>query len=95
MWHFRNDERSFAADWFRPKSSFNPRNKGVIIETYPTCLEEILIDIKISSRRLSSFTKEEREALYNLKDDPNIIIKGAGKGSVAVVWVREDYLKEV
>ena len=34
MWHFGNDERSFAADRFRPKSSFNPRNKDVIIETY-------------------------------------------------------------
>ena len=27
MWHFRNDERSFVADRFRAKSSFNPRNK--------------------------------------------------------------------
>ena len=26
MWHFRNDEPPFAADKFRPKSSFNPRN---------------------------------------------------------------------
>ena len=34
MWHFGNDERSFVADRFRPKSSFNPRNKDVIIETY-------------------------------------------------------------
>ena len=33
MWHFRNDERSFVADRFRPKSSFNPRNKDAIIET--------------------------------------------------------------
>ena len=31
MWHFKNDERSFAADRFRYKSSFNPRNKDVII----------------------------------------------------------------
>ena len=28
MWHFRNDEQSFAAHRFRPKSSFNPRNEG-------------------------------------------------------------------
>ena len=28
MWHFRNDERPFAGDRFRPKSSFNPRKKG-------------------------------------------------------------------
>ena len=34
------------------------------------------------------------DALYSLKDDPTIIIKGADKGSVVVVWNREDYLKE-
>ena len=32
--------------------------------------------------------------MYSLKDDPSIIIKGAVKGSVVVVWNREDYLKE-
>ena len=49
MWHFRNDEQSFAAD--RPKSSFNPRNKDVIIETYLSCLEQRLLDIEIPSKR--------------------------------------------
>ena len=96
MWHFRFDERSFAADRFRPKSSFNPRNKDVIIETYLSCLEERLLDIEIPSKRFSNLTKEEREALYSLKDDPSIIVKGAGKDSfVVVVWDRENYLKEV
>ena len=33
------------------------------------------------------------DALYSLKNDNTIIIKGADKGSV-VVWDREDYLKE-
>ena len=94
MWHFRNDERSFAADRFRPKSSFNPRNKDVIIETYLSCLEERLLDIEIPSKRFNNLTKEEREALYSLKDDCSIIIKSADKGSVVVVWDREDYLKE-
>ena len=87
MWHFRNDERSFAADRFRPKSSFNPRNKDVIIETYLSCLEERLLDIEIPSKRFNNLTKEEWEVLYSLKDDPSIIIKGADKGSV---WDRED-----
>ena len=34
MWHFRNDERTLSTDKFRPKSSFNPRNKDTITETY-------------------------------------------------------------
>ena len=31
MWHFRNDERSFVPDRFRPKSSFNPRKKDYLL----------------------------------------------------------------
>ena len=94
IWHIRNDERSFVADRFIPKSSINPRNNDVIIETHLSWLEERLIDIEIPSKIFNNLTKEEREALYRLKDDPSIIIKGADKGSVVAVWDREDYLKE-
>ena len=72
----------------------NIRNKDVIIEIYLICKEERLLDTKISSKRFNNFTKEEQEALYSLKDDPSITIKGADKGSVVVVWDREDDLKE-
>ena len=57
-------------------------------------MEERLLDIEIPSTRFNSLTKEEREALYSLKDDRSIIIKGADKGSAVVVWDREDYLNE-
>ena len=36
----------------------------------------------------------ERDALYYLKNDNPIVIKGADKGSGVVVCGREDYLKE-
>ena len=94
MWHFRNDEQSCVADRFRPKSSFNPRNKNVMIETHLSCLEERLLDIEIPPKRLTNLTKEEREAFYSLKDDPSIIIIGADKGSFIVAWDKKDYLKE-
>ena len=94
MWHFRNYKRTFSTDKFRPKSSFNPRNKDPIIETYLSCLEERLLDIEIPSKRYNNLTREERDALYSLRDDSTIIIKVADKGSVGVVWDREDYLKE-
>ena len=94
MWYFRNDERSFSTDKFRPKSSFNPRNKDTIIETYLSCLEERLLDTEIPSKRYSNLTKEELDALYSLRDDSTIILKGCDKGSVVVFWDREDYLKE-
>ena len=92
-WHFRKDEKPFPYEKFRPKSTFNPRNKDVI-ETYLSSLEERLFNIDIASKRFDNLTKEERNALYNLRDDPTIIIKGADKGSAVVVWDREDYLKE-
>ena len=94
MWSFRNDERIFSTGKFRPTSPFNPRNKDAIIETYLSCLEDRLLDIEIPFRRYNNLTKEKRDALYSLRDDSTIIIKGASKGSVVVVWVREDYLKE-
>ena len=94
MWHFRNDERTLSTDKVRPKSSFNPRNKDTIIETYLSCLEERLLDTEIPSKRYSNLTKEELDALYSLRDDSTIILKGCDKGSVVVFWDREDYLKE-
>ena len=42
------------------------------------------MDIDISSKIFSNLTKEECNALYNLRDNPNII-----------ACEREDYLKEV
>ena len=93
-WHFRSDERPFPYPKFRSKSTFNPRNKDPVIETFLRCLEERLLDIDIFSKRFNNLTREERNALYNLRDDPTIIIKGGDKGSAVVVWHREDYLKE-
>ena len=48
-------------------------------------MEERLLDIEIPSRRYENLIKQERNAFYNLKDNTNIITKGADKASVAVV----------
>ena len=95
MWHFRNNEKPFPYEKFRPKSTFHPRNKDSVIETYLSCLEERLLDFDIFSKRFNNLTREERNALYNLENDPTIIIEGADKGSAVVVWDSEDYFKEV
>ena len=95
MLHFWNNERTFDCNkTFRPKSAFNPKNKDVIIETYLSSLEEKLLDIDIPKDKFNNLSKEERDALYSLKNDNTIVIKGADKGSGVVVWDREDYLKE-
>ena len=64
------------------------------IKDHRQSLEENLLDIETPSKRFNSLTREEREALYSLKDDPSIIMKDADKGSIVVVWDRENYLKE-
>ena len=96
MWHFRNDKRIFDCNTkFRPNFTFNPKNNDVIIETYVSSLKEKLLDIDIRKYKFHKFSKEERDALYSLKYDNTIFIKGADKGFGVVVWDREDYLKEV
>ena len=57
-------------------------------------MENRLLDIEIPSKKKNNLTKEERNALYSLRDDSTIITKGANKGSVVVVQYGEDDLKE-
>ena len=49
MKDFRSDEIIFDCNLnFRSKSTFNPKNKGVIIGTYLSSLEEKLLDNDLS-----------------------------------------------
>ena len=57
MWHFRNHEKPFPYEKFRPKSPFNPRNKDIFTETYLSSLEERLLDVDVSSKRFNNLTK--------------------------------------
>ena len=87
-WHFRNEENEFDLDQFKPKSSFNPRNKDAAIEIYISSLEEKLMKTEIPTDKYNNLTRKERQALYDLKNDKNIVIKSADKGSAIVVWDR-------
>ena len=53
-----------------------------------SCLEERLLDIEIPSKRFNNLAKNQRNAMYNLKDDKSIIIKGADKGAAVIVTVK-------
>ena len=91
-WYFRNDEKEFDRNKFKPKSTFNPRNKDAAIEIYLSSLEEKLMNIEIPQSKYINLTRQERGALYNLENDKNVVIKGADKGSAVVVWDRDDYI---
>ena len=42
-----------------------------------------------------NLSKDERDAVYSLKNDKTIIMKEADEGSAVVFWDRQDCLKEV
>ena len=73
------------------------RNKDAAIETYISSLEEKLMKIngQVPKNKYSNVTSKERLALQDLKNNENIVFKGADKGSAVVYWDREDYMKEV
>ena len=52
------------------------------------------MNIEILQNKYNNLTREERRALHNLKNDKNIVVKSADKGSAIVVWDRDDYIKE-
>ena len=52
------------------------------------------MNIEIPQNKSNNLTREEQSALYNLKNDKNIVIKSADKGSAVVVRDRDDYIKE-
>ena len=93
MWHYRNEEREITINPFKKKSKFNPKRKDTSIEIYLSCLEEEMFSLN-KKLSYSNLTKEERQAIYSLRDDTSIIIKEADKGFGIVVWDREDYLTE-
>ena len=93
-WFFREEERGFETNPFRPKSTFSPPKDDVAIEVYLSRVEEEILSISEHGKNYSNLTEPEQEALRNLKEDDSIIIKQADKGSGVVVWDRDDYLKE-
>ena len=64
-WFFRDDEKEFNPNKFKPKSTFNPRNKDAATEMYLSSLEE----------KYNNLTREERGALFDLKFDKTKFIK--------------------
>ena len=59
-----------------------------------TVLEEKLMKIEIAKDKYNNLTSKERQALYDLRNNKHIVIKGADKGSAVMVWVKEDYIKK-
>ena len=73
MWHYRNEKQEITINPFEKKSKFNPKRKDAAIEIFLSRLEEEIFSLgkKLS---YSNLTKEERQAIYSLRDDTSIIM---------------------
>ena len=63
-WHYRNDERTFGPNPFRPKSKFNPSKTDASIELYLSHTEEKLLSCTEIKHSYYNLTREERRAMY-------------------------------
>ena len=59
-WHFRNEKDEFDLDHFKPKSTFNQRNKDAATEVYMSSFKEKLMKIEIPKDKYNNFTSKER-----------------------------------
>ena len=89
-WHYRNNNRIFDPKPFKPKSKFNPPKSDAAIELYLTRLKEKLLNLGSIKHKYNNLTREEREALHGLRNDSFIIIEEVDRGSVVVIWDKED-----
>jgi hypothetical protein len=96
--HFFSDKKDIENSkqhLFREKSDWEPDPQLLPQQIHDTIQE---MEEKISKIGLengpSNLTKNEKMALKNLKNDPQIIIKPADKGSATVIMDRQDYLTE-
>lgn len=81
---------------FKPKSYFCPTVQNATLNTFERKvnfeIENLLSKNNTPSRH--NLSKEEREALKELSDYKDIVIKRADKGGAVVVWGVEQYTKE-
>ena len=83
---------------FRAKSTFCPPKNNHSLETYCRLVEKDVTQIlnkKREYKTMNNLPKEQREALMELKNDVNVIVKPADKGGAIVIQNRADYVKEI
>ena len=59
-WHYRNDERTFDPNPFRPKSKSNPSKTDAAIELHFSHIEEKLLFCTKIKHSYYNLTREER-----------------------------------
>ncbi|XP_074646585.1 uncharacterized protein LOC141902624 [Tubulanus polymorphus] len=91
--HFR-DKPDREAPRFRLPSSWAPDEIEPVIAEFCNDAHELAQQTRDTRRVNDNLTKQEREALQQLRDNTNIVIKAADKGSATVIMDRDDYVHE-
>ena len=78
---------------FKLKSSFNPVGPFQL-ESVFCSIEQDLHRQKYRESRKKNLTKEEYKAIRSLKDNKDIVIKAADKGSAIVTLDKQSYINE-
>ncbi|XP_052259228.1 uncharacterized protein LOC127863640 [Dreissena polymorpha] len=79
---------------FKLKSKWEPPKQSVSLETFIHNVESDISEAQTNTKMKSNLTKHERQALRSLKNNNDIIIKPADKGSAVVVMDKEQYISE-
>ena len=77
------------------KSAWCPdKNRDIFLETYASALEKKIFEANLNTKNYRNLTREEQQALENLRKYEDLIIKQADKGSRVVVMDRTRYVAE-
>ena len=83
---------------FRPPSQWiPPKGREAALETYVSKVRtdvEHQLEVNKNKRCTDNLPSVERNALQNLRQRTDIVIKSADKGSAVVVLIKADYIKE-
>ena len=93
--YFRNETQgSKEIPTFQSKSTWNPPKGSPALELFLNKTEQNLFSVLPGKAEQFNLAREEYLTICNLQSDRNVIIKPADKGSAAVIWYRNYYLKE-
>ena len=79
---------------FRPKSHFTPPPGDAALESFLTAIKGDILQHRPSNHKKDNLTPAERQSLSNLRNNNDIVIKPADKGSSVVVQNKTDYIAE-
>lgn len=93
---FSKSNSSAMSTPFRQKSTFCPNVSNYTIHTFCRLVEQEVMETCSSSKQFShNLSLNEKKALTELINDPNIIIISADKGGTIVVQDRSKYHQEI